>query len=95
MARAVTGNLRDANICCKCSRQLLAHLTNWMGRIVGSYLGVLLTQLPQTAFAPPWITRNTLCFNAFVISWVAVEPKWGSQVKRSSGTNVTRIPQPA
>ncbi len=30
--------------------------TNWMGRIVGRYLGVLLTQLPPTAFAPPWIT---------------------------------------
>ena len=34
--------------------------TNWMEPIVGSYLGVLLTQLPPTAFAPPWIMQNTL-----------------------------------
>ena len=53
--------------------------TNWMEPIVGSYLGVLLTQLPPTAFAPPWIMQNTLCLNAFVISWVAVELEWGSR----------------
>jgi hypothetical protein len=49
--------------------------TKWMERIVGSYPGVLLTQLSSTAFALLWIMQNALYFNAFAISWVAVEPE--------------------
>jgi hypothetical protein len=49
--------------------------TNWLERIGGSYLVVLLTQLSSTAFALLWIAQNALCFNAFAISWVAVEPE--------------------
>ena len=57
-----------------------------MEPISGSYLGVLLTQLSPTAFPPPWMMQNTLCFNAFAISWVAVEPEWGSRDERYART---------
>ena len=76
----------SSRICCSCARRLLAHLDELDGEHFRQLSGGTADAVVADGIPPPWMMQNTLCFNAFAISWVAVEPEWGPRDERYAHT---------